>query len=429
MHQFQVLTSMLESHRCDALFDMSDIFDTAAQVARNAVPAVLCGAGGLSRLGQDIAGKVNPFYEGSLLDGYQTGVTNALRGFCPTPPAGEIPGPGFQAQGGQCAGVRYRVSASVRISNTAPPTAANYVTSTQNNIFGQFYGPIAPRIQGAIAQFTYRTSTGVLQTYGLGSSATSGPDNFYPPQFLSFSVERVDGQPDNCGDPPPVPPPGVPNPNPPNPPGTDVTIDLPDIGPVVVSFTPVVGIAYIDADAEFNVPVTVNVDVGGQDINFDLDFDINISDPTQPPKPKPPDRPKNPDDRVDPPDCPPPADCRNEPDEDPPEEEPEDEDPKEFIVTGAVALCVVDASTTRATEIAQVNGPNIWAPRLGYIRFKYETNRGDEVWGTDIAVKGTNFATEAPDLGVKCIGAVLNTERGVTGELILLRKKRTAGCC
>jgi len=113
----------------------------------------------------------------------------------------------------------------------------------------------------------------------------------------------------------------------------------------------------------------------------------------------------------------------------PPEEEPEDEDPKEFVVTGAVALCVVDASTAKATEIAQSNGPNIWAPRLGYVRFKYITNRGEEVWGTDIAVKGTNFATEAPDLGIKCIGAVLNTEKGVTGELILLRKKRTAGCC
>lgn len=408
---------------------MSDIFDTAAQVARDAVPKVLCGAGGLSRLGQDIAGKVNPFYEGSLLDGYQTGVTRALQGFCPVPPTGPVPTPTPPFEGGQCPGVQYR------ITGTATQKTRDSCFESAVPISSVQTGPITDiKLAGPVTDFSCSPGeTGYLRVEvtragGTTTIATPGSNR----RFINVSgltVVRVDGLPDTCGSPPPVFPPGTPTPNPPNPPGTDVTINLPGIGPVVVAFTPIVGVAFVDANAEFNVPVTVNVDLGGQNINFDLDFDVNISNPTAPVKPAPPDRPKNPDDRVEPPDCPPPADCRNEPGEDPPEEEPEDEDPKEFIVTGAVALCVVNAATTKATEVVQANGPNIWVPRLGYIRFKYLTNRGDIVWGTDIALKGVNFATEAPDLGIKCIGAVLNTERGVSGELILLRKKRTAGCC
>jgi hypothetical protein len=408
---------------------MSTIFETAASVARDAVPKVLCGAGGLSRLGQDIAGKINPFYSGSLLDRYQTAVTGALQGFCPVPPTGPVPEPSSPFEGGQCL-TYYHITVDVTWYSQGDP---NPKLLTNVSVYNQ-WGPVQSinlsdpfEITGSGVSTVYRrvyVTSGGFDTTLWNFSGLNGAVS-----YSNVRITRTDGQPDDCGNPPPVFPPGTPTPNPPTPPGVDIEIDLPDIGPVIVGFTPIVGIVYVDANAEFNVPVTVNVDVGGLDINFDLDFDINLSDPTAPPKPKPPDRPKNPDDRVDPPDCPPPADCRNEPDEDPPSVAPPTEDPKEFVVTGAVALCVVDVLNCSCTEILQENGPNIWAPRLGYIRFQYVTNTGETVWGTDIAVKGTNFATNAPDMGIKCVGAVLNTERGVAGELFLLRKKRTAGCC
>lgn len=408
---------------------MSTIFDEAARIAKEAVPKVLCGAGGLSRLGQDIAGKVNPFYSGSLLEGYQNAVTGALQGFCPVPPSGPVPTPELPFEGGQCA-VRYNVLADIVWYTQGDMTRK---VLTDRSIFNQL-GPVQSfnrknplTITGSAVSTVYTQTTvtmgGVERTL-FNFSGFNGAV-----AFENIRISRVDGLPDSCGDPPPVFPPGTPTPNPPNPPSVDVEIDLPDIGPVTVAFTPIVGIAYVDANAEFNVPVTVNVDLGGLDVNFDLDFDVNISDPTKPPKPAPPDRPKNPDDRVDPPDCPPPSVCINEPEEDEPAVEPPPVDPKEFRVVGAASLCVVDLSLSSATEILQDNGPNIWAPRLGYIRFQYVTNLGETVWGTDIAVKGTNFVTGAPDVGLKCVGAVLNTERGVGGELILLKKKVTAGCC
>lgn len=408
---------------------MSEIFDEAARIAREAVPKVLCGAGGLSRLGQDIAGKVNPFYDGSLLDGYQTAVTGALQGFCDVPPAGPIPTPELPFTGGQCSAmytVSFQYKGIGRFScflfgstfNSAPvqgPITSIRLGGQQQTTTCQ-PGPIFKQV---VASIPGNPAANLIQ---LG-----GNDFFY--EVSNISVTRVGGLPDNCGNPPPVFPPGTPNPNPPTPPPTEVVINLPDIGPVTVTFSPTVGIAYVDADAEFNVPVTVNVDVGGIDVNFDVDFDVNISDPTKPPKPTPPNRPRKPDGRVEPPDCPPPSECINEPEEDEPSTEPPPVDPKEFVVTGAAALCVVDISESTATEILQENGPNIWVPRLGYIRFQYVTNRGETVWGTDIAVKGTNFVAGAPDVGLKCVGAVLNTERGVAGELVLLTKKRTAGCC
>jgi len=394
---------------------MSEIFDEAARVAKEAVPLVLCGAGGLSRLGQDIAGKVNPFYSGSLLEQYQSGVTKALQGFCPIPADGAPVYPDQQFEGGQCAGVNYRVDYERGSSGSPLSTFASYPGP-----IGNVTGPI-PSGSGYVWRSTYGPSATPWNLHFSFSTAD---------QIARItSVSRTDGAPDTCGDPPPVFPPGTPTPNPPNPPSVDVEIDLPGIGPVTVALTPIVGIVYVDANAEFNVPVTVNVDVGGIDVNFDLDFDVNISDPTKPPKPAPPNRPKDPDDRVDPPDCPPPSVCINEPEEDEPAVEPPPVDPKEFRVVGAASLCVVDLSMAVATEILQENGPNIWAPRLGYIRFQYVTNLGETVWGTDIAVKGTNFVTGAPDVGLKCVGAVLNTERGVGGELILLKKKVTAGCC
>lgn len=408
---------------------MSTIFEEAARIAKEAVPQVLCGAGGLSRLGQDIAGKINPFYSGSLLDQYQSGVTRALQGFCPVPPVGPVPTPELPFEGGQCA-TAYTVSFTYRrigqfncldaeVEYTSPPIT----------------GPITSiRLGGNTGTTTCRPGTIYRQVVASipgdpAANLVQIGGNTWIYEVFNISVTRVDGLPDECGNPPPVFPPGTPTPNPPNPPPVDVDIDLPGIGPVVVALTPIVGIVYVDADAEFNVPVTVNVDVGGLDINFDLDFDVNLSDPTKPPKPAPPDRPKNPDDRVAPPDCPPPSVCINEPEEDEPANDPPPVDPKQFRVVGAASLCVVDISVATATEIQQEKGPNIWAPRLGYIRFQYETNGGEIVWGTDIPVKGTNFVVPAPDVGLKCIGAVLNTERGVAGELILLKKMVTAGCC
>lgn len=405
---------------------MSEIYTQATNVARNAVSAVLCAAGGLSRLGQDIAGKVNPFYDGSLLDDYQTGVTNALNRFCPVPRPGGPVAPTQPFLGGQCTAVSYRV--------TGQSEATRDDGSTGPIDFGSFLisdvrGPIT-----YIGQSPTSKSSGILigknfqgqsQTFSLGGTS----DTRYTFRLKSYSITRNDGQPDNCGDPPPVFPPGTPTPTDPEPPGTVINIDLPDVGPTNITFTPVVGIVYVNNEGDFIVPVTVNVAEPTINLNFDIDLGVNISRPDEPTEPIDPSPPKNPDGRPEPRDCPPPRDCNDEPEPEPPSPEPPEEDRKNYRIVGVVVLSAVDRTYVPATEILQSAGPNIWAPRLGYIRFVYQLTEEDKTYSEDIPVKLISHYIEVPQKDLRCIQVIGNPERGVSFELIPVTRKITSNSC
>lgn len=424
---------------------MSDIYDAAASVARDAVGKVLCAAGGLSRLGQDIAGKVNPFYEGSLLDGYQTGVTNALNRFCPVPPQGAPVAPETPFSGGQCADVSYAVV--LRLTYDWTPNPGGFVAGAQ--VFTAFqdlgraviFGPIngftvSPEDEGFKLSMQVRANSRD-GTPLIGSPIGSGGGDIPPAgnqavrnlRVSNISITRNDGLPDNCGDPPPVFPPGTPNPTDPRPPDTTINIDLPDIGPVDITFSPTVGIVYVNNQGDFIVPVTVSVFDTTNNIDLDIDIGINISDPTAPPEPIDPSPPKNPDDRPEEPDCPPVERCDDGPEEEPPEEEPPIEERAYVNIAGVAVLAAVNPLVVAATEVLQLNGPNIWVPRLGYIRFGYEMPEGDIVYSEDIPVKLTNQLIEPPQKSLRCVEILGNPENGVTWELVQITEKITSKSC
>ena len=424
---------------------MSDIYDAAASVARDAVGKVLCAAGGLSRLGQDIAGKINPFYEGSLLDGYQTGVTNALNRFCPVPPQSAPVIPSSPFSGGQCADVSYAVT--LRLTYDWTPNPGGFVAGAQ--VFTAFQDLGRAVIFGPINGFTvsptgegFKLSMQVRAqsrdgTPLIGSPIGSGGGDVPPAgnqavrnlRVSNISITRNDGLPDNCGNPPPVFPPGTPDPTDPRPPDTVINIDLPDIGPVNITFSPTVGIIYVNNQGDFIVPVTVNVVEPTIDIDFDIDIGVNISRPDEPPQPIDPSPPRNPDDRPEEKDCPPPQDCNDEPETEDPDPEPPEEGRKNYRIIGVTVLSAVNRTFVPATEILQPAGPNIWAPRLGYIRFVYELTEEDRTYSEDIPVKLINQYIETPQKDLRCIQVIGNPERGVSFELIPVTKQITSKSC
>lgn len=373
---------------------MSELFDAARDAAATAARGFLCGAGAALGIYNDVAGKVNRSYDYTIPGLYGDRLANALRGFCPRPsPDGpgdfvpEPPPPPFS--GGQCECVSYEVTYT--FTSLVPG-------STPRTFTGRYRGPIGPV---AIAYQAIPNTTRRQAGFFYGAEACGGRQfellQGYDPEQVSGrpsvvinSVSRVDGQPDNCGDPSPNPddPPTFPDPSPPPsptpPPTPGPSIDWPGIGPITPILAPVVGIIYIDADANVRIPVTVNVDLPDVDINFDFNFDVNISDPTEPPKPLP-DKPgERDDDRPEKPDCPPPPEC---------DEEPEEKEPDEPIPAGSYAAAIVTTveidptEQMKATAIWQEEAPPIYAPNCGYLHIAYGKSEDEQTFGVDIPLK------------------------------------------
>lgn len=402
---------------------MSEIYSTAADRAKQAVREVLCAAGGTQRVAIDVASKLNPRYKGSQLADFFERQNKALRSFCPLPPTEDVPDltPGFS--GGQCEDEAYTVV--YQGFANGQPTTGELTTAG--------LGPIgikdvpATNPDGSTSDNGQRFMTsknpsgGVFETL-LGSySPTSGP------QILS--VTRNDGEPDDCGDPPPKPlPPDAPPPTDPRPQFPDVTINLPDIGPVVVAFAPVVGIIYADVDARIKIPVKVNVNIPAINFNFDIDFNIDLNDPDASPEPIPTEPEGDSDDRPVEPDCPLPPACDEEPEENPEGEADEDKrDAKGAEVVAATVLAVRNSDSTRATEIVQATAPNIQAPALGFINFVYETPEGEVLYSSDLPVKNVRTVIPAPDVGYECVRVVGTPNQGFDWELFEVTGIRNRG--
>lgn len=270
--------------------------------------------------------------------------------------------------------------------------------------------------------------------YGNPTSSGSlyGPDlSENNPTVTISSVVPAAGGPDNCGSLPGTPAPPYPPTNP-RPGLPDVDVDFPGLPSITIPLVPVVGIVNVNADGKITVPVTVNAnfDLGGQNFDIDFNFDVDLGNPTAEPTVPPADPPLDPDDRPAPPDCPPPPSClpEDEEDEEPDEPpiDPEDpEDKKEQEIKSVRVMSVVDAIASRATEILMGGGaPNIYAPRIGSVKFVYAIVPGVVAWSTDIDVKATNQVIPAPKTGLRCLGAVFSPAAGVAGETFFTRGRR-----
>jgi hypothetical protein len=64
--------------------------------------------------------------------------------------------------------------------------------------------------------------------------------------------------------------------------------------------------------------------------------------------------------------------------------------------------------------------PNIFAPRIGSIKFVYQDENGSKVWSSDIDVKALNQVVGAPKNGLRCLGATFHPSDTVEAEVFLI---------
>lgn len=402
---------------------MTGLFDAARARAKEAASTVLCAAGGTQRAINDFNGKVNPFYTGSRGEAVTRRLERELQRFCPVPeaPPPETPPP---FAGGQCAGVTYAVTYFREWWRDFPEFATGSVTtSVVGPVSGIVSAPASPGDPATLRRW-------VLQS-GSGDSFLGFNDSTSYVSMSITSVARPGGEPDVCGSLPgtPGPPPPPTNPRPTLP---DVDVDFPGFPSITIPLIPVVGIVNVNIDGKITVPVTVNAnfDLGGQNFDIDFNFDVDLGDPSADPTPAPDGRPTDDDDRPSPPDCPPPPDCAPEDEEDEePDEPPIDpespEDKKEEEIKAVRILAIAPPLEIQASEILMSGGaPNIFAPRIGSVKFVYAVSLGQVAWSTDIDVKATNQVIPAPKNGLRCLGAVFSPARGVEGETFFVRGRR-----
>lgn len=406
---------------------MSELFEAAKGAAKEAVSAVFCAVGGLQRASQDIKGKLNPRYRGSFQERFEDRVAGAFQRFCPVPGEPNLP-PGAEPpfSGGQCSGVLYRMRIEYYRVDTSDGSDS--------------YGMREYVVRGPIRGWEIRGwSSAGSSLWLLHSDSDGNPDdtrvaqtadpNVIYEQVRIFQIERIDGLPDNCGDPPPELPPGTDPPTDPRPTLPDIDVDLPGIGPVSVPIIPVVGVVYADVDGSIKVPVTIQLNSPLLEVNPTFNFAVNLSDPAADPEPIDP-PPVNDDDRPEPPDCPEPPECEEEPEE---EEEPDEDEQaaKGREITGAVVLSVRNfPGAGRQTELWQGDElPPLFVPYLATVTFIYERPDGEFIFSGDIPVKRTMQVVPAPKTGLKVIAARCHWEQGWAGECFNISvAPPTSGC-
>lgn len=242
--------------------------------------------------------------------------------------------PGFS--GGQCSGVSYGVVWQL-IRNGSPVLDTNF--DPCNFSTNTFPGPIRG------IRLTPDAVEGLFSaTLEYGSPVQSRPLGNNVEDAFIVTVDRCDGQPDDCGSPPPA----IPEFNPgdftiqpdvtyTDDSGTDVTI------PVTIEYSPVV----TDDGGNFSVPITVQFQDGSSvfgDFNLttgDISFGGGNS-----------------------------AGDGVNPD---PVELPEGEDPDDLVdVIGVrVVSAIGPATIARTNNLISPSGESIYIPRLGSITFKY----------------------------------------------------------
>jgi len=387
------------------------LVDAVKNAASNAVSTVLCSASGVQRGLNDLNGKINPFYSGSSGEAVTRALERGLGAFCDTPPPPRTPKPA-PFKGGQCP-ISYAVTIR-RCANLGSPGAFCVQTDIRTVI-----GPVRGVVRRGSTAFLLSGSPDL----DVGSWSDSN----------SYSVASVipsAGGADTCGDAPPTPAPPAPPPANPRPPGTTVNVNVSGrITPVVI--VPVVGVGFVNVNGKLTIPVSLNANYTtntGDNISLNFDVDVDVSGDGSPPvvRPDPPDQ--TPDGRPTRPDCPPPADCLpgrdgedETPDEPPLDPDSPDDKPGEEIKAVRVKS-VVSTTLVRATEIDFVNpGPNIYAPRIGSLKFLYAASGGGTTYSTDIDVKATDQVVAAPKMGLRCLGALFSPQGGVVGQTFYVR--------
>jgi hypothetical protein len=276
----------------------------------------------------------------------------------------DFPSPPFT--GGQCE-TTYTASWEFRQFNSSIQAYVWAGPATSS----QFTGPASIRETPATTPCTVPTE--INQTFelingsgGVVNAIVTGCFDVKP-AYRNLTFTRVDGQPDDCGDPDTdLPPPG----------NIETTINF-DYGDdnefnltVPLIFAPI----YVALDGTLNIPITIpEINLTGN-INLDNDFDITLEfapniDPGQPDDPALP----SPDGGAD-------------------GEDPET-GPNERII--GVMVRVTDLGDERVTVIPQSVGPAVVAPRAATVKFLGRFG-GASGWTPDIGVKSVRAYIPCP---------------------------------
>jgi hypothetical protein len=317
---------------------------------------------------------------------------------CGTPPGGSpaLPPPAFS--GGQCPTTyRFQVNHLITFPDDSTVESASGIFTALGPISGLGTGPS----NGACGAGD-PTAAGVNSASGF--VVTGCPPIGGSISATSFLLlERVDGQIDSCGDPGPELPPEV-GPITTN---IDVNYDGDDILNVPVVLAPV----YIALDGTVNVPVTIELPDFNLEGTLELfpgfEFTPEFGGGEKPtdtgPEGEPP--PSTPD--TDPGDT-------EEPDPEPP-----DGDPDEPII--AVLCNAVIEPEAWPSGIYQPDGPDIYAPSLGYVRFGTVINRST-FWSADIPLKSLRQVVPCPvPWGARRVA--VNAQPGVAINFTVIRSE------
>lgn len=242
----------------------------------------------------------------------------------------------------------------------------------------------------------------------------------------NISVVRQDGQPDNCGNPDPIPPDPIPTGGlPPVP----ITFDFaPDINnpslTVNVTGTAIVLPVFVNAKAEINVPVSLSLNVDNQGDLLELNANINLS--TGDVSINVGGTPGNRDPGQD--DCDP---DYTEPTEEPPPspvpvgptDEPRPEEGEEVIIGVLVTVTSV-SNSAKPSVIGQDANPDIYVPSLGHVNFLCRTGAGPVGgWMPDQPVKNRRCLIKC-DWDYWAIDVKGTPQPGVTWILTPIRDRR-----
>lgn len=299
---------------------------------------------------------------------------NATRRLIGCPPAGDPEEPDPPFTGGQCSGVLYRVSVA------GPSTPPGGSGASIRNVVGPVGGMCFPAASGGNVRIGVVGADGCVTTgggQGLTVPSVQG-------QWEIVNVERLDGNPDNCGSPPPIYPPPI-NINT----DIDITYEIDDGTEVTVNipFT----FAPITANFDGSLRIPVDFSLGGFEFSGNLnlpDFNLTINPPRVPPGSG--------------------EDLTGEGEDEPGETVPP-APPNEKIIG-----VVVNASQIDSRRVSSYSSPgitDIFVPRLGSIKFAYSIGIAT-FFSSDIDIKdrrtfipcpfsqGADAVIASPNLGV-----------------------------
>jgi hypothetical protein len=294
---------------------------------------------------------------------------NLYTWICDIPQGDAPPPPPPQFEGGQCPGVTYNATA-IRISSNGngPPSdpPCQYTNDGRILVATGLTGPISGVGSEVISAgspnvFTRRWFiTHAGGEFNLGGFFTGCPEA----GFFGFEFNRADGLPDDCGDP------GPDIPDETDPIEVSVTIIYGDDNEYSLTVPVIFAPVYVALDGTVNVPVSIGeINLNGTlelfpDFNFNPEFTFTGPDPGPEgdPVPETPDIPDGTDGGED---------------DEPPE--------PESSVIGVFVDCAIQSSG-KPSGIYREIGPDIYAPRLGTVKFAVRFG-GRLFWSEDLPIK------------------------------------------